>query len=475
MSEVMPLYETIYHEIVTDIYISLISPQSNLPSLNELSQKYHVGRNTIRHAIQLLLENGYIEKTKNRQYRVIYDLNEPYYKEQYINEIAQRKDAMHDVFYNMQLLLPSAAAYTIRVCSDEDLTEICKLLDLIIDSDFSNDLELYVTLNHVYMCAFEKAGNPMITNLFESMFRFIRIPMEQKTKGHILKFILLPLMRKYLRQFKATVLKRDSKDLHRQVESFCKILDKSMVHGLKKIVSTTEAKSRYEFNWTHYEYSYEVMIGTILSKAGLDYQYGESLPSYQELADQSHVSLKTSRTAIAKLAELGMVDTANGKKAVLTDNFETTKAILLEDPYLRGNIMSFFAALHFLLITAKDTANTAIQCKPKFTVSRDEYANHHLYIKMAVIFEYVYGAIPSSGFQNIYKELKRYLAWGSLVKILFHNEQITAESAADAFVEKLYSGNLEDASIAFEALIAQIYILLRNYAKQINITVPFEM
>ena len=59
-------YITIYNEIVSNIENKLIKPNEKLPSENDLMQKYEVSRDTIRKALNLLEQNGYIVKIKAR-------------------------------------------------------------------------------------------------------------------------------------------------------------------------------------------------------------------------------------------------------------------------------------------------------------------------------------------------------------------------------------------------------------------------
>ena len=57
-----PLYKSIYYELKKKIEDGLYSKDDYLPTENKLSKKYNVSRVTIRQAIQMLVEDGYVQK-----------------------------------------------------------------------------------------------------------------------------------------------------------------------------------------------------------------------------------------------------------------------------------------------------------------------------------------------------------------------------------------------------------------------------
>lgn len=59
-------YLTIYNAIVEQIKNGEIPPQTLLPSENELKEQYDTSRETIRKALNLLSQNGYIQKVRGK-------------------------------------------------------------------------------------------------------------------------------------------------------------------------------------------------------------------------------------------------------------------------------------------------------------------------------------------------------------------------------------------------------------------------
>ena len=63
----MKKYEAICHEIIGQIESGKLPPDSLLPSEHELMETFQASRDTIRKALTLLIENGYIQKSQGRR------------------------------------------------------------------------------------------------------------------------------------------------------------------------------------------------------------------------------------------------------------------------------------------------------------------------------------------------------------------------------------------------------------------------
>ncbi|WP_185955999.1 trehalose operon repressor [Melghirimyces algeriensis] len=60
------IYLTIYNQLVQQIESGRLRPQSKLPSEYELTKMYDTSRETVRKALNLLAQNGYIQKVKGK-------------------------------------------------------------------------------------------------------------------------------------------------------------------------------------------------------------------------------------------------------------------------------------------------------------------------------------------------------------------------------------------------------------------------
>ena len=67
-------YQIIFNTIVDQIKSGEIPPNSLLPSENELKDQYDTSRETIRKALNLLAQNGYIQKVRGKG-SIVIDIN----------------------------------------------------------------------------------------------------------------------------------------------------------------------------------------------------------------------------------------------------------------------------------------------------------------------------------------------------------------------------------------------------------------
>lgn len=86
----IPIYNRLYEDIVKGVY----QKGSILPSENVLSEKYHVSRNTLRQALTILYQDGYIYKKQGKGTYVSYD-SEKKQKDRIYNFLTE--DALEEI------------------------------------------------------------------------------------------------------------------------------------------------------------------------------------------------------------------------------------------------------------------------------------------------------------------------------------------------------------------------------------------
>ena len=70
-------FESIYKELKKDIESEKLPYQSLMPSENQLIVRFSCSRNTVRRAISMLAEEGYVQPMHGRGVRVIYTKGTP--------------------------------------------------------------------------------------------------------------------------------------------------------------------------------------------------------------------------------------------------------------------------------------------------------------------------------------------------------------------------------------------------------------
>ncbi|RKL66584.1 trehalose operon repressor [Salipaludibacillus neizhouensis] len=103
-------YLSIYDEIATQIKSGEISPDTLLPSENDMTVRYDTSRETIRKALNLLSQNGFIQKVRGKG-SIVIDVNKfdfPISGLVSFKELAQKMDNVKTIVSELSLIKPDA-------------------------------------------------------------------------------------------------------------------------------------------------------------------------------------------------------------------------------------------------------------------------------------------------------------------------------------------------------------------------------
>lgn len=141
-------YLVIYNEIVNQIDNGTWQDDQLLPSEHELKEQYETSRETIRKALNLLSQNGYIQKVRGKGSIVIprnkYDF--PVSGLVSFKELADKMDnKVKTIVYDVSLATPDAyLKQQLHVSSEDQVWQVIRVRDLagdkvILDKDYFNE------------------------------------------------------------------------------------------------------------------------------------------------------------------------------------------------------------------------------------------------------------------------------------------------------------------------------------------------
>jgi GntR family trehalose operon transcriptional repressor len=141
------IYLTIYNEIVGKIQNGQLKPRTKLPSENELVEQYDTSRETIRKALNMLSQNGYIQKIRGKG-SVVLDVSKydfPISGLVSFKEIAQRMGKpWNTIVYEFGLVKPDDdIAHELHVNGKDKVWKVIRAREMdgeriILDKDFFN-------------------------------------------------------------------------------------------------------------------------------------------------------------------------------------------------------------------------------------------------------------------------------------------------------------------------------------------------
>jgi GntR family trehalose operon transcriptional repressor len=140
-------YLNIYNELVSKIENDKIEPNSLLPSESELMQEYSVSRDTVRKSLNLLEQNGYIQKLKGKGSVVldIHKIDFPVSGLVSFKELANKMgEKSRTIVEKLELSTPNKALIKqLNLSKEDEVWEIVRVREIgnkriILDKDFLN-------------------------------------------------------------------------------------------------------------------------------------------------------------------------------------------------------------------------------------------------------------------------------------------------------------------------------------------------
>ncbi|RKD28769.1 trehalose operon repressor [Thermohalobacter berrensis] len=140
-------YLNIYNEIAGNIEKGEIKPNTKLPSENELVKKYSVSRDTIRKALNLLEQYGYIQKIRGKGSYVI-DINRFDFPVSGLVSFKELSEKMgmkaNTILEELQIIKPDKYLMNqLKIKENDDIWKVVRIREIdgkkiILDKDFFN-------------------------------------------------------------------------------------------------------------------------------------------------------------------------------------------------------------------------------------------------------------------------------------------------------------------------------------------------
>jgi len=322
MEKEIPLYKSIYNKIVNRILTGIYPKGYQLASAQKTHAQYGVGYTSIRRAMGLLEEEGFIRQEERRRPVVIFDPEDPRCCQLRWRVFLSHIDAHQDCYRAIPCLLPGLVALGARNCTPQLLDALDTLCAQPEDqfSDYYDLLRLGYTWQTLVI---QQTGNALACDLFLQIkgfdqLRFKAMPSAQLVPGEAHATL------QALHYWTGLLRRGDLEGLHTMASLFslqamC-CLDRSF-RPLSALPEYREVR-QVEFRWyvnqsptpLYKKISYE-----LLRTACLDgMRAGDCFPSEASLMERFGVSSVTVRGAIALLNSLGLVQTVNGVGTILT-------------------------------------------------------------------------------------------------------------------------------------------------------------
>lgn len=411
------LYLRVYNAIVNDIYSGKLKKGDRAPSIQAIQSDYAVSCNTARTVLQMLHDNGFIDKAPRRPSVVTFDWSVAESHCQINQMIAERKEMILDACRARSLLFPSLIATSVVQSDVGDWEEFDTICEQVGASEGAQAVENAQKLIRRMLV---KLKNPLASTLLDitDLSPIIPIMLYEREKRQMQR-----LGHCIYEQYAATcalIRNRQYTHLKQQIYNMYKITGILLANIMDELYDPTLGPTACaQPDLRRDEHLYITVAMEILEKVGTGfYKKGEFFPGESSLAQIYGVSLYTVKRALHYLNELGAAKTYNGKGTMnlLSNPIHMPPDEIAEKigPYLPG----YFSALEILSTIVRDLGEYAAVCTSLPKIMRRDGASitkklhhHHAFIPLNLL-DLLAKCIDCGLLGNFYLCLKRNMIWG---------------------------------------------------------------
>lgn len=346
-----PNYVLIFNHIVRQIYTGHLAVGENLPSVKSLSKRYAVSENSIKSAVRMLADYGFVETHTGKKTVVVSNSGNLANSSDWISDQMQRISDLYQLFY---IIFPPIAVFSINNFKKSDFKELDKIVQGLENAKESPfEFRSYKLLFVDKMVS--QSGNSFMKNFCHNVKELVILPHMASDMEKVVESILIPDQIKYCSRAKEIC----SLAKANQLPEMCRNL-KELYRWVQERVLLTMSKILAEYPSTanaphippiYSEYLYDVVVSDIINKIGSAYyKRGDFLPSIQTMMKDCQISLPTARKAYQVLNDYGIAKTINGvgTQVVLFSEYTADYVHTQEGLY---RLTRFWEAFQFITVT----------------------------------------------------------------------------------------------------------------------------
>ena len=470
------LYLEVYEQLMTDILNCKYLCGEKLPSLSRLCEEYNVGRNTIRSAMILLENRGFIQNQRGARAIVVFNINEMESQFMYKKSIYERKQAYEDIFQFLSWCMPELIIELKKRTNNEKLTQLVEKINTV----YMNKNKIYSQKEFVdkfYGIILELIAlfkNTLLDTLFRDIFHFIYLPLPQDKQNP--KFDqITQVISDALPKMAIFLLTKNDFVLRQSISFLLSTLSHATLNYVFKIGKDIGQVEFTEFNWKstrHLDLRYMDTVIEIILDINKK-KYLTFLPSLQQLSENYQTSLRTIRKACDLLNQYHIIQKSNGLKSrIIIDEIHDPK-ILLSNKEIISNILLYKEALQIVFILAKGLNKPVLSaCDEEALTSfiqRQELSSNKTVLTHYIEFIFLNS---NSALINIYRELNKSLVWNIYNDTLFDPKLISYDfiKRNHQFVEALSKRKYNE----INRYIDEILYIIENVIDQLLLNPSYE-
>lgn len=327
------LYNLIYEFYEARILCGYYRCGDRLPSISKISAAFHMAPETVRAALSVLEERGYLTVDARKVAKVVYQGTPSEFRKNTAIFLVPRERGIQELVPVGQLLLKPCWEAGLKDWETSEWREFAEHL-ITCAPDFSSVwLEFYIKV-------LSRLKNRLILNLYWEIVHYLRFPYLISSK---LQHAAVDLKNRSPQEIYTQVLMPAYWRITEDLEPFIR-----EARALYSIEDATPFYWRLHRQRPQMRYS---LASRIIREIMYDhYPIGSRFPSLSQMAERYQVSMNTARRTVELLRKLGILETQQGRTAIICIK---PVPFVADSPEIRESLRLYLEALHFLELTVE--------------------------------------------------------------------------------------------------------------------------
>ena len=407
-----------YRDIVNKIADGTLRNGDLLPSMRDLSTRYHVGLRTVRDVLNALKDDGYIITEERKRAVVCAREDECGEIEEGIRSLLARKEDVLESLETLELIMPPLFFDAVRYCSDPEIEQICRLVGGVDLEVREGDWKISRSSQALHKLL-KKTGNPLSSECYASLERMCLVPVYPGFESPYESAAAAAPEGGLPKRFES-LKSRDPEEIKQRFGSLYGIMAEymSVYFDALEAACPFDGERDQAYSWnakTGKDYAYVHVARDIVSRiAAGEYDDGDSLPSISGLSEAYGISLSSVQKTLALLNEMGVVQTVNGRGSqVRLSNVHFDLNALSNEIFMR-DVDVFVNALRMLCIILPAVLDSVTDRMEVIERCAEGYlaADSAEWAIPRVLMKSIIDAIPLRPLQVVVSELNELLVWG---------------------------------------------------------------
>lgn len=436
----------------------------NLPSIDNLCQKFSVSPLTVKAALKRLQDEGYVSIRHGKCTQVTFQQSEEAYRKFKLDFFADRISLYSDFYETLNLIYFPLYLESFQRMDEEDFTYLRHITERLSPDDLVN----------FYCHVLQKLENPLILNLFWESSLFLGFPSPSQIESPGLYNVTPAKERIY--QLIENGRKKSPKLIYDAQIAITRDFTDRYIDYLKEQIPKDAARKPLTFRWRIYRDRPQIcysLATRILHHIYLgEYCKDSFLPSYQSLAEKYEVSVSTVRRTIHLLNEIGAVCSINGKGTHILALEEQGHRPNFNNPAIRRNLAYYIHAFELLKFSIEGVSRItlpALSDQKRSELIRQLEAHqqaHRCELVSNELLVYITTYNPLKELKEIYEKLYQLMLWG--FPLTRHRseksgiEEITNQFTKEVIIS-LKRGDFDNCAKLLGDLFARQYPLAEAY------------